>query len=721
MTVLPSKLRKHCTAKDLAARGSVRLPVLGGGASEARGGGGIRRSKSGRRRAIVLIIVQLLMIAHLVQWWIQGRTTTPIEPSESMQFVTEGVINAGLIFFAVALLATLILGRWFCGWGCHIVMLQDFCGWIMKKAGIHPKPFRSRLLMLVPLLLALYMFVWPAVFRWGVVPLDRWAATSLGPDSALVSGARTAAGWFDIQLGHTPSPWNPSTHFIVDRNRTDPATGRREDFWATFPSPWVAAPFLLICGFATVYFLGAKGFCTYGCPYGGFFAPLDKFALGRIIVTDACEHCGHCTAVCTSNVRVHEEVREYGMVVDPGCMKCLDCVSVCPNDALYFGFAKPSIMKGAAKHATPKRNWDLSWPEELAMAGVFAASFFAVRGPVPLLMAAGVAGVVTYLIWKLWRLVRDESVNLHRFRLKYKGALQRSGFIFAAAAVLAVVLTAHTGVVKGLQFIGQRYDNRVTIPAQYVFGEDTLDLPADMAVDARRAIEFYRLASSIPEGGIGLAETNQTRLDHRMVWLHSTLHEFDQADRILRGAVERDGMTEPLASSLAMVNRSRRAAIETSAFYARVLADHPEYERLQDEYVTWLEQMQDTAKALEVARAALLRMPDSLLTMRRLSLLETNYGDLERGIELTKRTIEIDPSNSYAHLHLAMSYGRKGDSAAALAPMHQAVALAPDDPAINEAMAALLYELQRPMEAGPYERKAAELREAQTAAARQQP
>ena len=32
------------------------------------------------------------------------------------------------------------------------------------------------------------------------------------------------------------------------------------------------------------------------------------------------------------------------MVVDPGCMKCMDCVSVCPNDALYFGFGKPTLM-----------------------------------------------------------------------------------------------------------------------------------------------------------------------------------------------------------------------------------------------------------------------------------------------------------------------------------------------------------------------------------------
>ena len=80
----------------------------------------------------------------------------------------------------------------------------------------------------------------------------------------------------------------------------------------------VAVPFLFVCGFMTVYFLGSKGFCTYACPYGGFFALADKVAPGKIRVTDACNQCGHCTAVCTSNVRVHAEVKAYGMVVDPG-------------------------------------------------------------------------------------------------------------------------------------------------------------------------------------------------------------------------------------------------------------------------------------------------------------------------------------------------------------------------------------------------------------------
>jgi len=83
-------------------------------------------------------------------------------------------------------------------------------------------------------------------------------------------------------------------------------------------------------------------------------------------------------ATCTSNVLVHAEVKQYGMVVDPGCMKCMDCVSVCPNDALYFGFGKPAVgVKPAIK-----RNYTLNWPEEIAAAVVFIASYFAVWMPI---------------------------------------------------------------------------------------------------------------------------------------------------------------------------------------------------------------------------------------------------------------------------------------------------------------------------------------------------
>src|SRR4029453_9323196 len=89
---------------------------------------GIRKSKTSRWRAAALILLNLLMIAHIIQWRVMGKTVSPIEPSETMYTLQKGFINAGFIFFSLAILATLVFGRFVCGWGCHILALQDFCG-----------------------------------------------------------------------------------------------------------------------------------------------------------------------------------------------------------------------------------------------------------------------------------------------------------------------------------------------------------------------------------------------------------------------------------------------------------------------------------------------------------------------------------------------------------------------------------------------------------------
>ena len=112
--------------------------------------------------------------------------------------------------------------------------------------------------------------------------------------------------------------------------------------------------------------LGAKGFCTYGCPYAGFFKPIDNAAPMRVRVNDDCQQCGQCTAACTSNVRVHEEVHLYKMVIDSGCMKTMSCIDACPNDALSIGFGTNAI----GKRTTPKK-YDLTMKEEVCIAAIF--------------------------------------------------------------------------------------------------------------------------------------------------------------------------------------------------------------------------------------------------------------------------------------------------------------------------------------------------------------
>ncbi|MBX3298195.1 MAG: 4Fe-4S binding protein [Acidobacteria bacterium] len=418
-------MKQGCESNEARPRRSIELPVLSTSNSTRSP---VAVSRTAKWRAAALIALNCLMAIHIIQWVYTGRTVSPIEPSETMFTLQNGAVNAGAIFFAAALIATLVFGRFVCGWGCHVVSLQDLCAWLLKKMGMTPRPFRSRLLVFVPLVIALYMFVWPTVARWLSKPKD--------------------------------APLFPqfTNHLITT------------EFWATFPPVAVAIPFLFICGFVVVYFLGSKGFCTYGCPYGGFFGVLDKAAPGRIRVTDACNECGHCTAVCTSNVIVHREVKEFGMVVDPGCMKCMDCVSVCPNDALYFGFGKPAL---AAKGKL-SRTYSLTWPEEIAAAVVFAASLFAVWDVyqlVPMLMALGIAIVSTYLFMRLVKIVRSGDAAFYRWTLRSAGRMTSAGWLFAAFAVVWLGLNAHSGFIRYYELSGARSFESLKVPDELALAQ----------------------------------------------------------------------------------------------------------------------------------------------------------------------------------------------------------------------------------------------------------
>lgn len=261
----------------------------------------VRASRAGRWRAFVLIVVHALIALHVAHWLSTGSTVSPLEPSESMEFARDGILNAGAIFFALAILSTLVFGRWFCGWACHVVALQDGARWLLLKAGWKPRELDLGPLALVPWLACVYMFLAPAAVRLlqqgGLAPRETHLATT--------------------------------------------------DFWRTFPDWPVALLTFVVCGGLAVVVLGSKGFCSSGCPYGGIFGVVDQLAPWRIRVDSSCNGCGHCTAVCTSNVKVHAEVRDHGAVLDPGCMKCMDCVSSCPNGALRVGFGAPALFAKA--------------------------------------------------------------------------------------------------------------------------------------------------------------------------------------------------------------------------------------------------------------------------------------------------------------------------------------------------------------------------------------
>jgi tetratricopeptide (TPR) repeat protein/ferredoxin len=557
-------------------------------------------------------------------------------------------------------------------------MLQDFCGYLMKKVGIRPKLFRSRLLLWMPLALAVYMFLWPVIYRVAIAPFTRPELTWPG--------------------------------FTTEFTTTD--------FWATFPGVLMAVPFLLVCGFLTVYLLGAKGYCTYGCPYGGFFAPLDELSPVRIRVSDACTQCGHCTAVCTSNVRVHEEVRDYRMVVDQGCMKCLDCVSACPEQALHVGFGKPAFL---AKHRdgsnAPARKYDLSWSEEIALALVAVGVFFAVRGAigVPLLFASGVAACATYLAWLCAELVRRKDVRLHRFQLKRDGRLLGAGAAVASLSGVAFAGIAYVGAVNAVVALGDFAMSRVDVPPAVVYSGMGLKPPETAVRQAERGSAWYRLALPAPDG-FGVDGPWRPVLEGRVAWLDAVAGDYEASEARLSALAERSGMSEAYAAGIARAMRGGgdlRGAID----FARAQWDaRPEWEGLREQIVEWLVNDERRDEALALVRDAVARRPDDLNAMRRLSILLIETGateKVEEGIALVTKTLEIAPDNPFAHKMRADGYLALGKPEEAERDLRRAMELAPDDWRFMQALGEFLMSHDQVREAMPLIKRATEARAAE--------
>ncbi len=674
------KDKPRCDGADHGATpAAIRLPVL------PSHGTPVRKSRTSRWRALSLIAVHVLIIGHVVQWLITGRTVSPVEPSEAMYTLNNGELNAGFIFLAAALLATLVFGRFVCGWGCHVVAYQDLCAWLLKKIRIKPKPFRSRILVLAPLALALYMFAWPTVYRWVV--------------------------------GY-PAP-TLTNHLMTT------------EFWKTFPGAGIAVLTVAMCGFGIVYLLGAKGFCTYGCPYGGLFAVVDKVAAGRILVTEDCEHCGHCTATCSSNVRVHQEVALYGMVVDPGCMKCMDCISVCPNNALYFGFVTPPILsranqsrdrKGAdsirAANGSERTNrvapaprldkfvakptpYDFKLWEEIVMAVVGVGALLIFRGlygQIPLLLAMGMAAMTGFLAIKTVRVIRDANVRMQNLQLKRGGRLTRSGLAFAAVIVVLFIFTAHSAVIQYNVWRGRSLFTSLNIGDQVWFPGNSWWENASpvQRTQVEEAIAQYERADRW-----GLTGTAAVLQD--LTWLHLARGKLDAAEATVRRLVELTPKLPEAHRGLAGVLRKAGRLDDAEAQYREALRLDPAHSRARTDLAAMLASAGRLDDTIALYREGVQVSPADTDTRYALALAllsraghPTRQSDIQDAIQHLQRVVTDRPTFPEAHYNLGVAVFMSGRPADALPHVRESIRLNPNDAQSHEFLAFIEKQVSSP-------------------------
>ena len=618
-----------------------------------------------RWRAGVLIVVQILMVAHYVHWKLAGKTLAPLELNEVMHTIELGVVTAGFLFMSAALLATLVFGRFFCGWGCHILALQDLCAALLGRFGLKPKPIRSRLLLAIAPITALYMFVWPTVAR---------LIVHAYPSTEAILGPRPD---FQLRVLADGEGW---ASFVTT------------DYARNLPGPVIAIMTFLVAGFVIVWLLGSRSFCGNVCPYGVLFRVADGLSPGRIAIKGDCLGCNACTRTCSSGIQVRDEVNRFGRVVDPRCLKDMDCVDVCSGRVLAWRFTKPAFFRGWRKGRS-RIPWDLTLGEEALALLLVLSSLVVYRGlyrvvPFFLTLALGAStAAAVILALRSWR---SQELQRNRGRV--------------VAAVLAVGLLAYHAPVRWHEAMGDRLVERIRTREGPVARADLIALvnhlkarrrwgwvhPADIDVsltDALRRLGRHAAAAQLMEERLdGSPLPTALAFDCARAWLLAGRPDRAEtwADRILEVLEGRDvHAREELWTTLELRADAhlRQGHLDAAERDLRRVAEEEPGRPSVELAISQIDaEKGHLDKAIRRLDVLVRRHPDLASAHYNRGVLLAAQGNKAAAIQAYRRTLALTPADGDALNNLGLLLMDSGRLGEAELLFRKALALNPGDP-----------------------------------------
>jgi len=233
----------------------------------------------------------------------------------------------------ITVLATLALGRFWCGWVCPLGTVLDLFGPNVRE-GI-PEWFRQVKVFL--------LFVVIAAALLASLPL-MW----LDPITIFV---RPLAGAIYPGIQRAIAASSESRPLI---------------------RPILALPLVIILG---LNLLAKRFWCRYLCPLGALVALLSKFSWLQRFVTDSCAKCKQCVPECPMDTISREDFSS-----DPGeCLQCLNCFARCAVASLTF---KGGWRPGFGYEYDPSRRQLLaSLATGLVGAGLLKTDLFRSKNP----------------------------------------------------------------------------------------------------------------------------------------------------------------------------------------------------------------------------------------------------------------------------------------------------------------------------------------------------
>jgi polyferredoxin len=317
----------------------------------------------------------LLMTVHVVTWYTFGvHAAGSIGIEAFFSGLSRGVINAGVIFWVLAFISVILLGRAFCGWFCWFGGYLELIEWaIVDKWKIK-----------LPRHILLYLGVLPFV--------------SLG----LKVYSSLLVIWFEKGFP------NGFTYRLAD---VEPWGGQQTGISILLTA--------ILYGPVLLFVFGRKAWCRYLCPIGALLKIFSTVKIGGVrLVNDECIGCGKCTRACDMQVDVLGNLNTHGEVHSSDCIVCLKCTAICPTDSIALSLRShdaslpfDAVMR--AERATHKRRKVSAFDLAITVIWVGVSLFFFSSGmratspqAVKVIMSVGLLIVIYYLvgaIWKTWK------------------------------------------------------------------------------------------------------------------------------------------------------------------------------------------------------------------------------------------------------------------------------------------------------------------------------
>jgi len=220
-------------------------------------------------RTLSRIVLMLMMMVHVLTWYILNiHVIGSIGIEAFFSGLSRGVINAGFIFWISVVIATLLLGRAFCGWFCWFGGYLDLIEWGRGKLNITiPRrmllylvaiPFVSLIIKIYNTVMVTWLQGFPTTFIFQLADVEPWGGQQTG-----------------ISIVITLIMFGPVLHFVF----------------------------------------GPRAWCRYLCPIGALLKVFSKLGVGKIrLVNDDCIGCGNCNRICDMQVDVLGALTSQGAV-----------------------------------------------------------------------------------------------------------------------------------------------------------------------------------------------------------------------------------------------------------------------------------------------------------------------------------------------------------------------------------------------------------------------